>query len=373
MKFISKVSAFILRELENKICFMMSVKYFIVTFFLLSIASFSQNIEPVTFWQNRFDDSWAKEYEKALPMSTSNDSWQFYNLSYYIDANVVMYEVSKDQKYLNRALLYVNNMLNSATESKKLAKSQYKDTYMGWANYTAPSYKNDQKEYPLFESYCWRYVTDLLFLMKKNGLDRNLTYQKQYNAISNFTINNIYNKWLSRGKSNLYRSNAHMMSHWVKISMNLYLITGDTKYKAIIADFLKMYRGNQEKTSVSSNVSSIKWKAAWNKKGQYQDVAHGNAVVDLLIHLYDNDLGVNEAEIKELVTLFDKIIWKSKNSYAEYIDGTGNGSGWFTDGYIKLGRYDASLQKRIENHTKGRSTQFFANGALNAKYLLSKK
>jgi|GEM_PF-3333273 len=45
-------------------------------------------------------------------------------------------------------------------------------------------------------------------------------------------------------------------------------------------------------------------------------------------------------------------------------------NGWFTDGLIKLGRFDKSLQLRIEELKKGRNTQFLENRALNANYLM---
>jgi hypothetical protein len=45
--------------------------------------------------------------------------------------------------------------------------------------------------------------------------------------------------------------------------------------------------------------------------------------------------------------------------------------GWFNDGFMKLGRYSVSLQRRLEKHSVGSNTQFFGNAALNVK-LLSK-
>jgi hypothetical protein len=51
------------------------------------------------------------------------------------------------------------------------------------------------------------------------------------------------------------------------------------------------------------------------------------------------------------------------------VDGSGTGTGWFNDGLIKLGRYDANLQRRFETHTVGLNTQYYGNGALNASIL----
>lgn len=351
---------------------MIFYRYFIliIGFFILNINSVFPQVKSLSYWENRFLKSWDKEYKKALPMSLSGDSWQLYNIAYYIDANTVMYDVTGKTKYLDRALLYINNIINTSNFSTSFKNSQFRDGFKGWVNYTAPSYRNDQKEYPLFESYCWRYVTGLLVVMKKNGDDESIVYSSQYKKVLDFTLNNIYNKWESRGKKNLYRSNTHMMSHWVKISMDLYHITHDYKYMQIIVDFVQKFKAILEYYNGANGKSYIKWKSAWNYSGRYQDVAHGNAVVGLLVELYENNLGISYSDILNLINLFNKIIWKNENTFAKYIDGTGSGVGWFTDGFIKLGRFDVALQKRIERHNKGRTTQFFANGALNAKRLL---
>lgn len=65
----------------------------------------------------------------------------------------------------------------------------------------------------------------------------NKIYSNIYIKILNITEINIYDKWSCRGIKNLYRSNTHMISHWVKISMNLFLLTNNEKYLPIITDF----------------------------------------------------------------------------------------------------------------------------------------
>jgi|SRR5690554_405905 len=342
----------------------------IVLLFLIAPSLAVAQLKSVDYWELAFIKKSEQNYKKSKKLSTSADSRQFYDLAYYIDANVAMYKATKRTIYLDQAVGYVKDMINEAKLSSNLSKSQYKDGFYGWANFTAPKEKNYGKEIPLYESYCWRYVSDLLYIIKKEKLNEDKAFKEDYDQIYNFTVENIYNKWLSRGKENLYRSNTHMMSHWVKISMNLYLLTGDEKYKIIIDDFLNKFRNNQ-KIYISKAVSAtVKWKSDWrNKNNNFQDISHGNAVIDVMIALYDNNLGVSKTEIDQLIILFDKVIWKSKSSFAKYVDGSGKGSGWFTDGFIKLGRYNADLQRRIESHNKGRSVQFFANGALNVEIL----
>jgi hypothetical protein len=50
------------------------------------------------------------------------------------------------------------------------------------------------------------------------------------------------------------------------------------------------------------------------------------------------------------------------------VDGTGSDNGWFSDGYVKLGRYDPAVQRRLESHLVV-NEQFAANMALNVKVL----
>lgn len=345
----------------------------LILLFLLAPCLSVAQLRSVSEWESGFVKKSKENYKKSKKLSTSTDSRKFYDLAYYIDANIAMYKATKKTIYINQAIEYTTDMIKGATQSKNLKNSQYKDEFYGWGSFTAPKEKNYGKEIPLYESYCWRYVSDLLCIMKKDKLNEKELYKESYHQIYTFTVENIYNKWLSRGQSNLYRSNTHMMSHWVKISMNLYLMTAEQKYKVIIDDFLNKLKGNQKLYNSKTVLTTVKWKSDWdNKNDVFQDVSHGNAVTDVMIALYDNNLGVNKEEINSLIKLFTETVWKSKNSFAKYIDGTGKGSGWFTDGFIKLGRYDANLQKKIESHNKGRSVQFFANGALNAKILTEK-
>ncbi|WP_417350515.1 hypothetical protein [Flavobacterium alkalisoli] len=340
-------------------------------FYLFNVSVFSQNIETVDEWEKKFLKNWDKEYSIAYVQSTSGDSWKFYNLAYSIDANNAMFQATGKTIYLDRALLYINNIQKSAIVSAKIKKSQFKDNYLGWPNHTAPSLGDDGKEYPLFESYCWRYITSLLYIIKKSpAIYSNKKYKSQFDSILAFTEKNIFDKWYSRGENNIYRSNVHMSSHWARISMDLYLITSKAKYKKVTDFFIDKFK-NQIIVN-PKNKNAISWKASW-KEGKAQDVGHGNAVVSTVIDMYEKKTAFNNMDIDNLIITFDKVIWKSSYEFAERFDGSGNGSGWFTDGLIKLGRYSRALQRRLEKHDKGRSTQFYGNCALNSRILLAGK
>jgi hypothetical protein len=47
------------------------------------------------------------------------------------------------------------------------------------------------------------------------------------------------------------------------------------------------------------------------------------------------------------------------------VDGSGTSSGFFSDGFLNLGRYDPRVQDRFKNHNVGRQVQIYGAGARN--------
>jgi hypothetical protein len=346
----------------------LSLKYIfincIICIFLLKSSIYAQNLKSTDYWQLFFIQNWDKEYKIAKLQSESSDSWQYYNLAYSLDANISMYLATDSLIYLDRTLFYINNMINSAQISKNIESSQYKDNFLGWPNHTAPSKGNDGKEYPLFESFCWRYVTFLLFKMSNSKILLLEKYRINYNIILNFTEKNIFEKWQSRGNQNLYRGNVHMTSHWARISLNLYFITHKEKYKNFAHNFYKMFK----KHSIVLNNNTIKWNIFWdNKDNSPQDISHGNAVVSTIIDYYEKRYLFNKYDLDILINTFKISVCQNNKYYSKYIDGTGIGSGWFNDGFIILGKYNKEIQFCLEQQLNAKSTQYFANMALNSK------
>jgi len=334
-------------------------------------------LKSVSWWENQYNDIWSYNYSHDLPLSKSKDSWDYYNLAYSIDDPVAMYLASGKTKYMDQALVYINNMVNNAAVSSSLGSAAYRDSYLGWA-----SNKNGStgQEEPLYESYAWRYVTRALLVIKQTpALYGNATYKSQYDKLLAFTERNIFDKWYARGIDNIYRSNTNMASHWAYISMDLSLMTTDatrlSREKKIFDDInnhIPTY-GNaslhgQMKTS-PVNSAAYFWNGEWGKTARPgQDVSHANAEMAYITEAYDLGLGGwTRADINKFVVTLDKVIWKKDGGpYAASVDGTGTDNGWFIDGWMKLARYDANLQKRFETHTVGFAP---GNGALNARRL----
>jgi len=286
-----------------------------------------------------------------------------------------MFEATGKTRYLDRALLYVNNMIADAALSSTISTSQFKDDFMAW-----PS--GDGLEYALYESFPWRCVVSLLRLMKQNtDIYNNSIYRDHFDAILAFTETHIFEKWYSRGINNIYRSRAHMASHWARICLNLYVLTGNVAYREVFENFnnhLPNY------TNADSSPASMRgqlmdnpsdntawfWSDVWGSFATPgQDVSHGNAVVSYIVESQEVGVEWDVDDISRLISTLDNIIWPA-DSHSEFVDGSGSVTPWYSDGFAALGRFSEPLQGRLATlAVEANDTQFYGVMAVNHKKL----
>ena len=285
-----------------------------------------------------------------------------------------------DIEHLAPALEYAENMISTARVSSSLPTSDFGDEYLGWVSWSHPEGNTDGREVPLFESYCWRYVTRMLRAMRENEeVYTDPTYRERYDAILAFSEEHMFEKWMSRGESNLYRSRTHMASHWGFIALDLYLLTADDdrreQYWEVFDNLnqdLPNYASSmrQQLMPHPSDPDAFFWSSEWGSTdAPGQDVAHGNAVVSYMVEASDHGCEYTRDDMQKMVGVLDRVIWRGPGDAAEFVDGSGNGTGWFNDGFIKLGRYDAGLQARLESDAIARNMQHYGALAHNAKIL----
>jgi len=175
-------------------------------------------VQPVSYWQQRFDRSERGYFRAATELTTSSDSGDYYDAAYYVDAYVSMWQATDQSHYLDRAISLVENMVSRARPSSTLG-SRYHDSYLGWVSRRSGV---SGQEVPLYESYMWRYVTRMIRVMPRTG-----SYGTERARLLSFTERNIFDKWMSRGaRTNVYRSRTHMAAHWAYIGLELSQTTG---------------------------------------------------------------------------------------------------------------------------------------------------
>jgi hypothetical protein len=336
------------------------------------------SIKPVSWWENKYiadEDYFNENYGND---SSQSDSWPYYDLAYGVDDVVAMYLATGKTHYLDQALLWTNNVVARAKPSSTLGGNAFGDSYLGWISNQNGS---QNEEVPLYESYLWRYVTRMLLVIKQTpALYNNSTYRTQYDKLLAFTEANIWDKWYTRGVNDyIYRDYTHLASHWAFIAMDLTQMTTNATRLAqeqTVFDNMNYHLPMYNNTSLHGqmitspvNSGAYFWDWAWGSFARPgSDVSHGNAVLAYIVEAHDLGLGGwTDADIQKFVVTFNKVVWPVDGGpYPAYVDGSGTDNGWFIDGWMKLGRYDAHLQQRLETHDVGISD---GNGALNAKRL----
>ena len=324
-------------------------------------------------WLASFDQQWGDGVPDRL--SHSRDSWDHYTLSYFVDALTAAYLASGNRAYLGRAVDMVANVVNAARPSISLPGSQYHDSYLGWA-----SSRQGGSEVPLYESYFWRYATTVLAVIRDTPETYgDPSFRVPYERLLAFAERNVMEKWYTRGPDDtIFRSRTHMASHWALIALNLSRITTEPARRAVdrkvledISQGLPNYPSSlrQQLEPNPSKPEAYFWDDVWGSRSPPgQDVSHGNGVIAFVVAAHDAGAIWSDEDVRRFVALFQEVVWPQPGPGAEFLDGSGRGNGWFSDGFVKLGRYDPALQRRLEFHQPANS-QFYANGALNAALL----
>lgn len=342
----------------------------------------------VADWQKLYDAEWsAKDEADCLSRAKSGGFKQeHYFLAYCIDGLTSIWRATGDNQYLDTTLEYIQYTLDDA----KLAS----DGFRRWPG------DIDPKGVPLWESYYWRMVTTLIRVMQKHPTLLNTgTYQAQYDALLKFSEHDIWDKWESDGLGNLYRSRTHMASHWARIGMELYRITGKAKYKTVFDNIsggsMVGYPSNLHDQFYPNpkTPTAYTWASVWGApKGQdVQDTSHAGAIISFIELAAEAGMYWQQSDLDSLHSTLTDVVWPASQgqNYFRNVDGTGGLYGpkpgntidsihGRLNEWLVLGRHDLKLQKRIEadytgNHLKYFGTQSLGIAALNAKILIDGK
>src|ERR671932_1297528 len=204
--------------------------------------------------------------------------------------------------------------------------------------------------------------------------------RRRYGRLLSVAVRDVFAKWWSRGpESYIYRERVHLSAHWALIAVNLELLDGSrqrrTRYARFIREFVQGSVAERRPGLRTQLVASPFDAQAWfwsDVWGSYdlpgQDVSHGNAVVAFAVEAHDLGIAITDEDIRRFEYTLTAKVWPKPGRGAAYVDGSGSGTGWFSDGFVKLGRYDAALQARLERHQPANG-QFYAALALNAAIL----
>ena len=330
--------------------------------------------DDVEYWRLRFDAEWVDndnqvDYLDATAKAQSgNVDQEYYYLGYYVDGLMKIWQATGDNKYLDRSLELIDITVDDAVDVG--------GGYLGWPN-------KDNDGYALWDSFYWRYVATLLRIMYKSpNLRATGNYQAEYERLLAFTEKHIWERYESQGLNNFYRINTHMTSHWARIGMELFIITGKSKYKTVFENisFGKMIgRPSNLRNQFKPNAqvpSAYTWSQLWDSD-KVQDTSHAGAIVSFIVTAYENGMYWNESDIEALTSTVKDVIWKDSygSEFMKNVDGSGGFDlfGRLHD-WLNLARYDQELQNKIKNEYTGMNLTFYGVqplgiAALNARVL----
>ncbi|WP_273568755.1 hypothetical protein [Maribacter halichondriae] len=314
----------------------------------------TQAQKTVSQWKANYDAQYAsgkgsssQSHARSLSNSGFYDQQQYF-LSYYIHGAVKMWQATGDIKYFNEARLLIDNSIATTVTLSNGRK--------GWPG------RGSNVGYALWDSFWAREVTYLLRVLDESPDFRQNTsgVQNWFNSTLSWVQENIWNRYYQAGLGHIERVNAHMASHWARIGLHLWKITGQTaQYKEVYENFC--YKGMSTQGGASfrgnlrlnpNNNSAYVWNTDWNNS-YIQDTSHGNVVIQTVVDGFKENEYWNQTDINRFLSTLKNVVWRSEDvqKNREFVDGSG---GYFLQGrmhaWLTLGQYDASVQNRIESN-----------------------
>ncbi|AGO48017.1 hypothetical protein Phi12:1_gp51 [Cellulophaga phage phi12:1] len=325
-------------------------------------------LKTVSDLRDDFDGN-TSEDAYQLSLSNTNDDDDNYYLDFTTYTN--MYEATGEESYLDFAVQLFENKVSQS--------SLMVDGYYGWVRdadnsdggITNGGGGTDGEEISLSQTRGFGRTAARMFwiLNRATGYLAKNDNQTQFNTNYQWFKTNICEKWRSRGFNHIYRIRTHMMSHWAQIGYFMNEIEPNAIYRKWYDDFnTDISDGNyvgsmreQLRTVSLTGGDGYIWSGEWGNTTNTNDVNHANAEVELMVIGAEYNDYWTLSDIDKIKRTFDQNIFVSATDGAEYIDGTTETDSrqvW-TQGWIKLGRFDAALQERLQTRREDTDATFF--------------
>ncbi len=371
----------------------------------------TENVQPVLSFNKSYSVSKRNNtsLEQLINRYVNNGvhSSELMLLSSPLAAFLTMYELTDSVKYLEQAYDLSNRVVASAKVSSRIEgnQSNFNDQYLTWINLN-PKFEETKRgspgmrEYPLYESYFFRYMAKMLYMTAQTKGKTKGQFQNDYNHLLNFLRINGWEKWYERGKKVndcnpfIFRSRTHMACQWGVVALYLSELEDDNTRKLQYTTFLDklnaQLRDNLKITSKGAYKWNMTWDSEWplgtqcNKpiKPIIQDGSHGNHVINYVVSCYELGRYWNETDIKRFVRTTSTLLYNKQESYFygdlnQKYDKSYLGGLRFGDGFIKLARYDKPLLLSFERarivqsgnyHFRYEEAQYVAEFLLAQKY-----
>lgn len=336
-----------------------------------------------------FDDEFSKMETVTNNRFKSSGAFQeYYYGDFFFEANLKAWQATGDIKYFNRMKGWIDDMMRSAIVINEGSGAGCK----GWLTTDIEKYGIYAKRsgQHLWEYYTWRHVAQLLRIIHQSPLFKKKTEaiaSNWYNNVLNFIEVNIWEKWHDFFPDVFYRNIAHIATHSMAISHELYIITNENRYKkayeAISHKGMPNWDGSRNSfrniLELNPNTpSAYVWQWHWNKadgtnsvQPRMQDTTHSDAIISNLLMLWEQGNHWTDDDMLKFTSAWQNVIYEGIGvtdfSFWWNIDGTSPNDGFTPQkyigkrvpqfklqiqGWLLLGQFDATLQLNMENNVK---------------------
>jgi len=326
------------------------------------ILSFSQ--KTFSELKSIFDNAYANPtYGRSEMLSYSNtdgSKQEYYYMNWNLNAVISAWQATGDISYFNDAKQVIDNTISNASTITVNGQN-----FKGWPE---PGHSTG---FELWDSMYWKEVATFLRVIYQspNFLSSQTNW---FNSVLAFTERNIWERYEELGEDGYqYGHYPDTASHWARIAMELYIITGKQKYKTFFDN--ASFKGCECSTvlngssirdqifnnnSVSPTANNISWTWGQTTSGETPDSPHVSALVQFVALAAENGMHWNQGshsdDIAKWVSTFENVVWTeiSPAKASFYIDGSGRKDAYSLSQGAQaiLGRFDSDFQVRMENY-----------------------
>ena len=286
-----------------------------------------------------------ESYNKALRNKPYDPGLFAWGLHYEIRSYVEMYKLTRDVRWLYRAISRCDYLYS--------VRDVNNDGIPSWGNYNEtygnPRYAREgYREFGIWDGVISTTFMDVVqVLLSVDELKKNSTLKakaEKYLEVVTTIINRYHGCWTSVSHNEGYYWDCpsgdvvgpivNRFSALGIAEIKLYEVTGNNTYLSrplAMANFLK------KRLSIRSGCYLWTYRLGYGRflSSGYEDISHGAIDLEFMLLAFKHKLAFNEEDIRRLVCTYRKFIWKGFTSHpplATRVDGT------ITQDYTRMSR-----------------------------------
>lgn len=248
--------------------------------------------------------------------------------SYVLMGFVSMYEATKDTAYLDRLVTHFDKVLD-IRDDKRGITDQFRGRVMpAWSS----------TKYSSGMNHAWLVhagmITDpaarFVYLVNSTpGLqDKYSAKAQEYETAVKETVDAFDGEWHTSSNEGYYEcvfkgtssSPYNMQGALGRTMLNLWLATGETKYRDKVEGLANFYKNDLQQVGNRYQWAYAAYPSAW------EDISHGGIDVDFAFQCYQAGIVFNETDMEAFAETLKHMYLEDVDLFSQYVNGSGGSS-----------------------------------------------